>query len=398
MSDTILKTRGHPSSPLRRTLLGTLSVLPLGCANLLSKPRDESRSFALTPVARAKRLNELVPADVAGIAIEAARLTLDRPAQPIPLVRTAGLLPGEGLRTVSMRAQDDWREVRMQALAYRLSRNPAHAERAIANLTAWMTSYTPSFNPIDETQLPSVLLGFDLVQDLLPNSMVERVHEFSAHLATGYLAEKVLVGDRNTESNNWHSHRMKLATTGAYASGDAGLIAGARKAFIRHALRNIRPDGTTLDFEERDALHYVVYTIEPMLMAAAVAAAHGDDWYGAPEVQGRFALALEWLKPYALGERTHQEFVRSTVAFDRKRANAGVKGFSGQFDRYKAVNVYWIAAQLDPRFRPVSDALSPPERWLQGHQQWKDQRSESTVAHPWSWVRALYLQSFQKAT
>jgi hypothetical protein len=160
-------------------------------------------------------------------------------------------------------------------------------------------------------------------------------------------------------------------------------------------LRNIRPDGSTRDFVERDALHYVVYTLEPMLMAAA--AAHGDDWYGDPAVDGRLALALDWLKPYALGERTHEEFVRSTVEFDRKPANAGVEGSSGMFDRYKAVYLYWIAARLDPRFQPVSDAVAPPAVWRQRHENWQQQRRESTVAHPWSWVRVLFSQTFWHA-
>lgn len=387
--------RAHqgPSLPLRRTLLCALGSLPLGCG-MLPGAGVSAKGYALTSPERARRLARLVPADAAALAVEAARLTLGREARPIPLVRTAGLLPGEGLRTVSIWAQDDWREIRMQALAYRLTGDAAHADRAIANLNAWMAAYSPSFNPIDETQLPSLLFGFDLIQDLLPAGMVERVRAFSATLANGYLADKVLVGDRNTETNNWHSHRIKIAAAGAFASGDPALAARTRTVFMRHVLLNIRADGGTRDFEERDALHYVVYTLEPMLMAAAMAAAHGEDWYGAPETQGRFALALEWLKPYALGERSHEEFVRSTVPFDRKRAQAGVKDFSGLFDRHKAVNLYWIAAQLDARFRPVNDALAPPSLWLQKHEGWKQTRTETTVGHPWSWVRALFSQTY----
>ncbi len=387
------RQRHGPSLPLRRALLCALGSLPLGCG-MLPGAHTSANSYALTSSERAGQLARLVPADVAAPAVEAARLTLDREARPIPLVRTAGLLPGEGLRTVSIWAQNDWREIRMQALAYRLTGEAAHAERAIANLNAWMASYSPSFNPIDETQLPSLLFGFDLLQELLPAAMVERVREFSARLAIGYLADKVLVGDHNTESNNWHSHRIKIAAAGAFASGDSALVAKTRSAFMRHVLRNIRPDGGTLDFEERDALHYVVYTLEPMLMAASMAAAHGEDWYGAPETQGRIALALEWLKPYALGERTHEEFVRSTVAFDRKRAQAGVKDFSGPFDRYKAVNVYWIAARLDSRFEPVCDALAPPRLWRERHDEWKQTRLGTTPGHPWSWVRALFSQTY----
>jgi hypothetical protein len=43
------------------------------------------------------------------------------------------------------------------------------------------------------------------------------------------------------------------------------------------------------------------------------------------------------------GERTHQEFVRSTVAFDRRRAQAGVPGFDGAWRREEAATPYWLA-------------------------------------------------------
>jgi hypothetical protein len=386
---------------VRRSLLGALAGVLTGCGSVLQgggtlSASDSSLPYSLTPPERARRLRELVPRDAAEQAIEAARLTLGRSPRPIPLVRTAGLLPGHPLRIAGLRAQDDWREVRMQALAFRLSGDEVHARHAIAYLDGWTASYSPSFNPIDETQLPSILWGFDLLQDILSAHLVARVHAFAAGLARGYLAEKPIVGDPSTETNNWQSHRIKIGTSAAFACGDAEFVARARHAFALHVMRNIRPDGNTLDFEERDGLHYTVYTLEPMIMAAACAAAHGHDWYGMPETEGRLTLALDWLKPYALGERQHEEFVHTKAAFDRARAKAGVSDFIGLFKREKARYLYWIAAQLDPRFKPVNDALSPPSAWAEAHQEWKETRSEETVGYPHSWVRALFSQTFRR--
>jgi hypothetical protein len=104
-------------------------------------------------------------------------------------------------------------------------------------------------------------------------------------------------------------------------------------------------------------LHYVVYDLEPLLMAASIAAAHGDDWYGLVSLQGRLAAALRWLLPYAAGDQQHEEFVHSTVGFDARRAAAHVQGYAGLWQREEASNLYWIAARLDPQFTRMAEAL-----------------------------------------
>jgi hypothetical protein len=101
----------------------------------------------------------------------------------------------------------------------------------------------------------------------------------------------------------------------------------------------------------------VVYDLEPLLTAASIAAAHGDDWYGLAALQGRLAAALSWLSPYAAGDQQHEEFVHSTVGFDARRAAAHVQGYAGLWQREEASNLYWIAARLDPRFARMADAL-----------------------------------------
>jgi hypothetical protein len=114
------------------------------------------------------------------------------------------------------------------------------------------------FDPIDEADLIDLLLGFDLVQEQLSASTIEKTRQLGRRLATGYLGTR-LVGDPSTGLNNWQSHRIKLATAGAYLAGDTELIAGARKGFMEQVSRNIDTDGRTYDFGQRDAMHYVVY-------------------------------------------------------------------------------------------------------------------------------------------
>ena len=105
----------------------------------------------------------------------------------------------------------------------------------------------------------------------------------------------------------------------------------------------------------------MVYDLEPLLRAALAARAYaGEDWYRweAPS-HASVARSVAWLTPYVTGEKTHEEFVHSKVAFDAQRAAAGVKGFTGAFDVHDAAITYWSAAAFDPKLKALAERLDP---------------------------------------
>ena len=76
------------------------------------------------------------------------------------------------------------------------------------------------------------------------------------------------------------------------------------------------------DFRQRDALHYHVYNLEAFVFAATFT----------PDVleqTGRKAInaALDFLRPYFMGQKIHREFVCSSVRFDRERSAAGIEEY-----------------------------------------------------------------------
>lgn len=321
-----------------------------------SEAANTARTFALSSPARAAQIRQSVTPALADQLKSLADAGLAREPHVRAVVHTQGLLPHEQERDASVLAQEDWRQTLSLALAGCVTGHSAYEAKAVAYIDAWMASYSPSFNPIDEADLPDLLFGFDFVQARLSPSTREQARLLGRQLATGYLGER-RVGDPSTGLNNWQSHRIKLATAGAYLCGDAELIAAARAGFVAHVSRNVDLNGHTYDFGQRDAMHYVVYDLEPLLIAASMAAAHGEDWYGLPPLQGRLAAALHWLEPYAAGDEQHEEFVHSTVRFDARRAAAHVDGYSGLWQREEASNLYWIASRLDRRFTRIAGAL-----------------------------------------
>jgi hypothetical protein len=278
--------------------------------------------------------------------IARADAALARAPGAIPELHTEGTLPGKGIREISLKAKEDQPIVIALALAWRLTGDRRYLDQTARYLENWADTYHMSFNPIDETGFDTLILATDLTEADLSPALKAKMDGFWRRMAEGYL--DAMDGKPKNSHTNWQSHRIKLATMAAFEVGDTKLIDRAREAFRKQVSGNIRPDGSVFDFYERDALHYVTYNLDPMLMAAMAAQAHDQDWYGWKSATGSsLAGALKWLEPYATGEKTHIEFANSQIAFDRERAAAGQKEYAPHpWDPGNAVNTYAMAAAI----------------------------------------------------
>lgn len=216
------------------------------------------------------------------------------------------------------------------------------------------------FNPIDETNLDDYIDAYAIALGALSTADGNAARQFIHQLGEGYL-QQMEQGFRPKDGrwlNNWNSHRIKLATLAASALNDKALWERSRSAFSAHIARNIRTDGSVLDFEERDALHYVVYDLEPLIRAAQIARWQGEDWLTLTSASGsNLKAALDWLLPYASGKRTHEEFVHSHVKFVAERNAAGLPGYAGTWNPDNASRLYALAASLDKRYATVATLL-----------------------------------------
>lgn len=305
---------------------------------------------------------------VARQVIRRADAALGRPPGAIPQLHTEGTLPGKGIRDISLKAKQDQPIVLDLALAWRLTGDRRYLDQASRYLEAWVDTYRMSFNPIDETGFDTLILATDLTEAELPGPLAAKLEGFWRRMAEGYLG--AMEGKAN-DPNNWQSHRVKLATMAAFAVGDLGLIDRARNAFRRQIAGNVQPDGSVVDFHERDALHYVTYDLDPLLMAAIAAKAHGEDWISWKSPTGSsLASALDWLEPYAAGAKAHVEFVNSKIQFDRARAAAGQSDYAPHaWKPGSAVNTFAMAALADPAYRDFAAQLAAqtntrPAAWV----------------------------------
>lgn len=306
-------------------------------------------------------------------AIQALQRDVDKrlaeTSQPRAIARlhTEGTLPHQGIWDQSIEAKKDFPLIRNLALLWRAKKDQRVLNQLAPILDAWATIYQPSFNPIDETDFDTIIDAFALIQADLPQATRDKVAALLHRFATGYLDQMQHYSKpgKNTWINNWQSHRIKIATMSAAALGDQRLLDAARWQFIKQLNQNLHPDGTSIDFEERDALHYVVYNLEPLVRAAMAANTMGQDWLTLRADNGvTLAVAIDWLVPYASGEKTHQEYVNTTVKFDLQRRDAGVPGFTGQWEPKSSDQLFWLASTLDARYQPLAQSLRKQLSWM----------------------------------
>jgi hypothetical protein len=116
--------------------------------------------------------------------------------------------------------------------------------------------------------------------------------------------------------------------------------------------KNLLPDGSGIDFHERDALHYHIYTLEPLIsLATVLKRATSKDFYRYQSPSGAsIEKSIGFLIPFVNGEKLHPEFVNSTVAFDKKRADNNEPGYEigAKFKQSSGINVLIQASYFEP--------------------------------------------------
>jgi len=305
---------------------------------------------------------QLSPAEIEVIAL--AHATAARKPRAQKIISTSGRLPNDPVMKESEAARMDWYGMHAMALAAKITNDPIYGVALEDYFAAWSTVFEPQGQPIDETQFHQVVLAYESGSHYLsPPTQAMAMKMFRRMADVLFDRARIRQG---TERNNWQSHRIKLATALAFSLRDPVLIAGSRGAFRQQIARNIDASGMVLDFRERDALRYVVYSLEPLLTAALIAQQHGEDWYHFEASSGAsLSAALQWLAPYADGNKVHLEFQNTRIPFDRQRAAVGMPGFSGPWNPATAVTCYQIAARLDARWITRAVMLGRAPSWIE---------------------------------
>lgn len=156
--------------------------------------------------------------------------------------------------------------------------------------------------------------------------------------------------DPRHHDGNWQAHRLKTVGLVATVLQDNDLWRTVEDGYRQEMQNSFLADGKSIDFDLRDAMHYHLFAVQPLLTLACVAHQRNHDWYNYEARSGAsLKRAVNFIKPFALGQETHIEFAHSKAKFDQTRAAAGQKEYAPHvWSACNAGPIYAEASCVDP--------------------------------------------------
>jgi len=272
---------------------------------------------------------------------------------PIIIITSEGRLAGDPLKTATANALKDIRKMYALSMVYRITNNDNYCRKAEEFLIAWAKKNQPTGDPIDETNLDGAFESYDLLKDKLSakdRSVITRWFRNVADTEINY--PRMVRLTKSGRYDNWNSHRLKIIGEVAWLLNDETYKKFITDNLPLHIAGNIYPDGSSFDFTERDAFHYHIYDIEPLIkLSILIQRAGGPDYYHfTASNQASIAKSIDFMVPFVNGEKTHAEFVNTKISFDLKRAknNEASYKIGHLFDPAEALQLFTLAAKYDP--------------------------------------------------
>ncbi|EPY6988006.1 alginate lyase family protein [Klebsiella quasipneumoniae] len=286
-----------------------------------------------------------------------------RPPSPMQQVHTESMLAGQDIYIQSIKSEKDLRLMLVSAIAWKNGMGNVWFEASKEYLLAWIKTYEPEYHPINETVFDQLIQTYAIIKSNLSPQERSDINKYLYNWANGYITRINNAPKGISWYSNWQSHRIKLITLIAVATDNDHLFNESRRLFQKQIEENMNSEGEVVDFKQRDAIHYVVYDLQPLLQAALAAMSRGEDWYHwiAPN-NASLEKGVNWLTPYVTGEKTHNEFINSKIKLDAIRKQRGLKNFNGIFRPEEAKSVYWLASAFNASYEPLALKLlaKPP--------------------------------------
>ncbi len=326
-------------------LFGATLGLHAGTVSLQPDEIVQLRALLATNPAAAKQFSSLQH--------EATR-ALNAVPDPIEKVITEGHLDNDPLKIRTMESLGDMDEIEALTWTWVVTDEARYAAKSREFMLAWAKVNQSDGDAINETRFEPVIVAYDLLRPTFSETDRRTVDDWLRNKAN------VLWKDHRGLTENWFSHRLKIVGLIGWTLGDQTLIAETVDGFHRQINSNFKPDGASTDFYKRDAFHYHLYDVEPLLTLARVAERNGDNFFDYAGTNGAtLGSGVAFVVPYAIGEKTHLEFVNSKVSFDLKRAKNGQGEYRPhQWNPHESIRMFSQAAWFRPEYGSLAAKLA----------------------------------------
>ncbi len=283
---------------------------------------------------------------------------------PIESIIYEGMLSNHPDRVATVGHLYDMMRVEIWLSAWLITGDDRYEEAIRRYLLAWAETYRPNGNPINENKLDPLLTAAVMLIDRLDGHERDVVSDWLRALAeAGIKTAETLPW---SVENNWHPKRLKIVALAAGVLDHDEWRSWVVDETRSYIARSLRPDGSSRDFEQRDALSYHIGGVRPLLrLISLLPPAYREELYFGETPDGSsVARSVAFILPYALGEEEHAEFVRTQVDLDRRRAEAGLEQYQPgrPFDPQRAISLFQLAGAFEEEYRQlVGQVAGKPE-------------------------------------
>lgn len=316
-------------------------------------------TLLLTPTQQ-KHLRHLLQTNPAAKALwqqvdqEAKGYLQDQP-RPLQVIHYEGLLDTNPSRIDTEKSLRDMDKLAAWLFAYYATQEEAYAQKAKTYILAWAETYRPTGNPINENKFEPLIHCYQTMKEYFSKAEQQRAENWLTRIAEAETAYPKM------PQNNWKTKQIKLV-------GTIGLIVG-REDFERYAVAGLKKyidgalyaDGTTFDLRQRDAMSYHTAGLKPLMVTAITMNQFGKG-QGSSNIfdyqnpaGGSIRKSVDYVVPYALGEKVHKEWVNTKVALDRQRAAAGLAHYQPgvAYEPERSRELFELASYFDFKYQDV---------------------------------------------
>lgn len=294
-----------------------------------------------------------------GIAAEAAPL-LDATPRPLEVIHYEGLVNTDPRRVATVEKLREMADVARLIRYWQVSQDPRAAAALRRFIIAWARNYRPTGNDVNENKLYPLLVAYHALR-----------HDFAPGDAATVDAWVQALGElhaaavrKSTHFTNRYAKHVRLAAIAGMILGRDEWVAAAHEGIKRFVSESLYADGSSLDLKRRDTLTYHASALRPVIELAMLAGDAGAALYAWESPRGgSIKRSVNFVAPYATGEKKRKEWANSEVGLDRRRAEAGLEKYQPgrAYDPKDALGLMEEASYFDAKLIGVVRHLTGGE-------------------------------------
>ncbi len=299
-----------------------------------------------------------------------AKPLMHRPATPLEGIAYEGLVNTNPERIEAVRHLKQMGDAAQLLRYHQATDDPDAAATLRSWVHAWATTYRITGNDVNENKLCPLLIAYIDLRDTFNAAERDAIDTWFQELG----ARHVDAAQHAAPRTNRFTKHLRIATLCGLALDRAEWIDAAREGARRFVDASLKPDGTSLDLEQRDTLTYHASALKPLIELSMLFERHGGSdnrrdnaplFFWEASDGASVARSVDYVVPFATGERTRREWVHSVVDLDRRRAEAGLEHYRrGRWFRpEEATELLDLASYYRPDLTPLVARLAgaPPE-------------------------------------